>query len=69
MADVYDYLGNLKEKRNTLIKLIDAANKENNTWLVEVGLENLGKTYIEGDRNFKLADSLFRKCIEIAVNK
>jgi tetratricopeptide (TPR) repeat protein len=67
LADVYDYLGNLKEKRNSLRKLIDAAEKENNTWLVEIGLENLGKTYVEGDRNFKLADSLFKKCIEIAL--
>ena len=70
LADVYDYLGNIKEKRNTLKKLIDAANKENNTRLVTVALENLGKTYTEGDRNFKLADSLFKKCIEIAlINK
>jgi tetratricopeptide (TPR) repeat protein len=67
LADVYDYLGNLKEKRNTLKKLIEAANKENNKWLMEVGLENLGKTYTEGDRNFKLADSIFRECIEIAL--
>jgi len=70
LADVYVYLGNLKERRNALIKLFDAANKENNTRLVEVALENLGKTYTEGDRNFIIADSLYKKCLEIAlVNK
>ena len=34
-----------------------------------IGLQNLGKTYIEQDRNFKRADSLLRKCIEIALLK
>ena len=67
LADVYTYLGDIKGQRNSLLKLIDAADKENNGWLVEVGLENLGKSYIDMDRNFKLADSLFRQCIKVAT--
>jgi hypothetical protein len=69
LKDVYDYLGNLKEQRISLIKLIDAASKEHDTLFIEIGLQYLGKTYIEQDRNFKLADSLLRKCIEIALLK
>jgi tetratricopeptide (TPR) repeat protein len=67
LADVYDYLGNLKERRNSLVKLTDAAQKENNTWFMQVALENLGKTYINEEINFKIADSLLRKCIDIAT--
>jgi tetratricopeptide (TPR) repeat protein len=66
LMTVYENLGNLKEQRNSLIKLIDAAYKEYDTLFVEQGLQSLGKTYIEGDRNFKIADSLLKKCIEIA---
>ena len=66
---VYENLGNLKEKRNSLIKLIDAAYKEHDTLFVEQGLQSLGKSYIEEDRNFKIADSLLKKCIEIASKR
>ncbi len=70
LMDVYDAIGNLNKQRDAAIKMIKASNKENNTWLFEAGLESLGKTYVDTDRNYKLADSLFRKCIEIAtINK
>jgi tetratricopeptide (TPR) repeat protein len=64
---VYAYLGNLKEQKNNNIKLIDAAEKEHDTLFIELGLESLGKFYVEQDRKFKLADSLLKKCIEIAI--
>jgi tetratricopeptide (TPR) repeat protein len=63
---VYMNLGNLKEQRNSILKLIDAASREQDTTFLEIGLQGLGKTYIEDERNFKVADSLLRKCIEIA---
>jgi len=69
LKDVYDILGNVKEQRNSLVKLINSANKENDTLFIEMGLQSLGKTYIEQDRNFKVADSLLKKCIEIATLK
>ena len=67
LKNVYDYLGNLKEQTNNNVKLIDAAEKEHDTLFIELGLESLGKFYVEQDRNFKLADSLLKKCIEIAI--
>jgi tetratricopeptide (TPR) repeat protein len=66
LADVYTYLGNIKEQRNSLNKLIEASRKENNTKLVIAGLRILGKSYVEPDRNFKTADSILTKCLEIA---
>jgi tetratricopeptide (TPR) repeat protein len=66
LADDYTYLGDLKEKRNALKKLIDAAEKENNQRLILAGLQNLGKTYIEPDHKFRIADSIIVKCLEIA---
>jgi tetratricopeptide (TPR) repeat protein len=67
LKNVYDYLGNLKEHRSNTVKLIEAAEKEHDTLFLELGLESLGKSYVEQDRNFKLADSLLKKCIEVAM--
>jgi tetratricopeptide (TPR) repeat protein len=66
LIEVYVNLGNLKEQKNSLIKFIEESSIEHDTLFIEIGLQNLGKIYIEQDRNFKRADSLLRKCIEIA---
>jgi tetratricopeptide (TPR) repeat protein len=69
LKNVYDYLGNMKEQKNSLVKLIDAAYEEHDTTYIEIGLESLGKIYVVPERNFKIADSILRKCIEIATLK
>ena len=43
LKNVYDYLGNLKEQRNSLIKLIDAAYKEHDTLYYRDGPSKSGK--------------------------
>ncbi len=67
LTEVYKALGNVNEVRNSIRKLIIAAGKEKNKMLLEVGIESLGKTYIEPERNFKRADSLLRQGIDMAT--
>ena len=67
LTDVYDRLGNLEEVRNSLKKLIAAANKERDTMFLIFGYERLGKTYLEQGRDYKMADSIVNKCLEIAL--
>ncbi|MCE5346555.1 MAG: tetratricopeptide repeat protein [Bacteroidales bacterium] len=69
IADVYNSLGNLKEYRTTLQKVIDASKEENDTSYLETGYFRLGTSYTEKDRNYKSADSLLRKCLEISLIK
>ena len=67
MADVYKSLGNIKEYRKALQVLIDASVKERDTLNLEWGLFYLGSSLTEGDRDFRKADSLLRKCLEISM--
>ncbi len=72
MNDVYDRLGNLKESRITLNKMIVAAAKENDTLHLEIGYCVLGRTYARDsindlERDYQLSDSLFKKCLAIST--
>ncbi|MCX6326779.1 MAG: histidine kinase [Bacteroidia bacterium] len=67
LKDVYDALGNLKEFRNTLYKLIDAASKENDTVYLEIGYWRLGTSLTDKERDFSLADSLLKICLDISL--
>ena len=69
LADVYYQLKDMKEYRNTLQKLIESSYAENDTLYLEVGYWRLGTVSTEVDRNFKLADSLLRKCLAISMAK
>ncbi|MBK8884257.1 MAG: histidine kinase [Bacteroidales bacterium] len=69
LTGVYERLGNLDEVRNSLNKLILAARKEQDTLFLMLGYEGLGKTYLEEGRDYKMADSIVRKCLEIALIK
>lgn len=66
LSEVYFYLDNIKEERNTLEKLIISAEKEKDSTYLEVAIERLGKTYVDRDHNFRRADSLYKRCIMIA---
>jgi tetratricopeptide (TPR) repeat protein len=69
LKDVYDTmaLGNLKEYQGTLNQLIEASAKENDSIFLTIGYYHLGTSLTEKNRNFKVADSLLRKCLEIAT--
>jgi tetratricopeptide (TPR) repeat protein len=64
---VYEVLGDQKEYRNTLKILIDAAMEEQDTMYLETGYYFLGSSMTEEVRDFKKADSLLRRCLEIAL--
>lgn len=69
IADVYNTLGNQKEYRNTLQKIIDAATEEKDTLFIEDGLYKLGSAYLNIDRDFRKADSLLNRCITLGLMK
>jgi hypothetical protein len=49
--------------------MIDAAQKENDTVNIQEGLLRLGSSLTDKDRDFKKADSLLRKCIQISESR
>ena len=69
LANVYYTLENLPEYRNTLQILIDAAKSENDTLFLETGYYYLGTSLTEKERDFKRADSILRKSLEISLKK
>jgi two-component system, LytTR family, sensor kinase len=69
LKEVYMALGNLKEYRNTLYKLIDAAIRENDTLYLETGYFRLGTSFTDKEPDFRRADSLLNKCLDISLIK
>jgi two-component system, LytTR family, sensor kinase len=69
LADLYNAIGKLKESRIALQFMIDAALKENDTLYIEAGYFRLGSSYTDKEHDFKKADSILRKCLEISLVK
>jgi two-component system, LytTR family, sensor kinase len=69
IADVFFALGNLKEYRNNLRLRIDAALLENDTLHFEDGLFRLGSSFTDKERDFNRADSILKRCLEVALIK
>lgn len=67
LADVYNTIGNLKQYRSTLQLLINTSNKDRDTLQIENGCFRLGSSLSDKERDFKQADSLLRKCLEISL--
>ncbi len=67
MKSVYDALDNLKEFRNTIVKLINSALAESDTSMLENGYYLLGTSLTNEDRDFHAADSLLSRCYELAL--
>ena len=67
MAGVYTTVNDLKGSRENYSQMINAAFAENDSVKAELGLLRLGTSYGDKDRHFRLADSLLRKCIGIAL--
>jgi tetratricopeptide (TPR) repeat protein len=71
---VYETIGDLKGIRQNLELMIDAGFTENDSLAAEKGLYGLGSTFL-GDsvnsarRNFKQADSLLKKSLEISLKR
>jgi tetratricopeptide (TPR) repeat protein len=66
IADVYNALNNQSEYRNNLRLFINEAEIENDTIAMASGLFRLGTSLTEKERDFEEADTLLRKCLEIA---
>ena len=65
-AKVYNALGNLDSYQKYLGKLIEAATDANDTLSITRGLYLLGTLYAERKRDFRLSDSILRRCYSIS---
>jgi tetratricopeptide (TPR) repeat protein len=68
-ANTYIAIDDVKEYQQSLQNLINAAFAENDTLSLERGYYLLGTSFLEKNRNFRLADSLLRRCFEISLIK
>jgi tetratricopeptide (TPR) repeat protein len=66
-SQVYSALGKIKDYQKTLRAMIDAAIAENDKFYLVTGYFRLGSSYLDMDHNFRLADSLLKKCTEISI--
>ncbi len=69
LADDFFEMGNLKEYRNHLRKLIESSTEEKDTVFLQTGYWRLGSIMADRDRNFHKADSLLRKCLELSIKR
>jgi tetratricopeptide (TPR) repeat protein len=67
VANIFIKVGDLNSYRENLRLMIDAAQKENDTLNIQEGLLRLGTSLTDKNRDFKQADSLLRKCIQISM--
>lgn len=67
LADVYYMLYNPPEYRKNLRMVIKTAEIENDSLHLEDGLFRLGSILTDVDRDFRVADSLLNKCLEIST--
>jgi len=66
-ADVLEAAKDLNGVIKNLELMIDAATAEKDTLSLEIGLRRLGTIYAERKRDFRLCDSLLRRCVEISL--
>jgi tetratricopeptide (TPR) repeat protein len=66
-ADVLNAAKDLNGYRKNLVLMIEAAADEKDTVSLEEGLLRLGNLFVEKMRDFRLCDSLLRKCVEISL--
>jgi sensor histidine kinase YesM len=65
-SQVYLALGNIKEYQKALLAMIDAAIAEQKLVDLEAAYFKLGSSYLDISHNFRLGDSLLKKCTELA---
>lgn len=69
MSDVYLALGDFKNYFNSLRELVEAGIREKDTLFIETGYFKWGSTLTNQHRDFGKADSLLKKCLELAEIK
>jgi two-component system, LytTR family, sensor kinase len=69
LAILYNTMGKLDEFRNTLKLLINSAVAEKDTFYIETGYFRLGTSYTDLARDFRRADSLLKKSLDLALKK
>jgi tetratricopeptide (TPR) repeat protein len=69
IANVMDAAGDTKGLRENLDHMIESAFSEKDTLLAESGLLRLGNSYVGTEREFHLADSVLRECLELSLKK
>jgi sensor histidine kinase YesM len=69
IAAVYSALKEYPDYKDMLEKAINAASEEKDTSVLLLSYFRLGSMYSEADRHFSLADSVLRKCSQIASAK
>ncbi len=72
LANLNSTIGDINSLRKNLLLMIEAAYSENDSLSVEAGYYRLGTEYCGIDptdkkRNFRMADSFLKKCLEISV--
>jgi tetratricopeptide (TPR) repeat protein len=67
ISDVYLALGDIKKYYDSLQELIEAGEIEKDTFFIKTGYFKWGSTLTNQDRNFRKADSLLKKCLELAL--
>jgi tetratricopeptide (TPR) repeat protein len=67
ISQVYDALGDMEKYRNAMEMMIDAGNFENDTSILKLGYYRLGSVLTEKQRDFKKADSLLNKSLELSI--
>jgi tetratricopeptide (TPR) repeat protein len=66
-ANIFIKVGDLNSYRENLRLMIDAAQNENDTLNIQEGLLRLGTSLTDKNPDFRQADSLLRKCIQISM--
>lgn len=69
LADIYSRIGDIKENQIALRNMIESSALENDTSFLQIGLFSLGSLYTGKMPDYDKADSLLKKCLEIALIK
>jgi tetratricopeptide (TPR) repeat protein len=68
-ANTYNAINDLNGYHQAMLNMINAALTENDTLSLERGYYLLGRSLTERNRNFKFADSLLRRSLEVSLIK
>jgi tetratricopeptide (TPR) repeat protein len=66
-ANLLSSVGDIKGYKGAMLMMIDAASSEHDSLTVEEGLLRLGTVVTEKNRDFREADSILQKCLEISL--
>jgi tetratricopeptide (TPR) repeat protein/anti-sigma regulatory factor (Ser/Thr protein kinase) len=67
LANLYLTIGDMKEMQNSLYSMIEASIADKDTVFLAMGYYRLGSSYTEKVRDYLKADSLLKKCLELAL--